>query len=879
MRLEHWFYTVPLRLRSLFRRGQVEAELNEELRYHLERQIEVNTAAGMSVEEARYAALRAMHGLDQRKEECRDMRRVRLIEDLWQDFRFSLRSLLKRPGFTAIALLALALGIGANTAIFSLVNAVILQPLPYRDPDRLISVYGTRNRSTQGSVGPTDFLDYRSQNKTFEQFAASGSMMLPMNLTGSGEPERLNASIITGNYFDTFGVRPALGRGFSLENEKTGQDHVTVLSHAFWQTRFGGDPNIVNKTINLDGKAYEVLGVMPAEVVLPQPAQLWVPINFDADPEMKMRNARFLRGIGRLKEGVTLDQAQTDTDLIAAQLEQQYPDSNTGWSLRLIPLREILVGGSRTMLFILFGAVGFVLLIACANVANLLLVRAAARQKEIAMRTALGASRLRIIRQMITESLLLAIFGGALGALLAVAGVKLLVSLGEDNIPRTANVKIDATVLAFTLLISLATGLLFGLAPAIRTMKENLVDALKDGIRGGSEATVKNRTRSLLVVFESAIAVMLLIAAGLLIRSLVALQNVDPGFDPNNVLTLRVDLPRQKYNTPEKASNFFEQLETRVAGLPGVEAVGLITDLPLSGEARDMPYRVEGRPATSDIAFVDFRRVNKNYFSAMRIPLRRGRNFTEQEVRQSDKAIVVSQAFVDSVFPNEEALGKRLIIWSGIRNEPYEIIGIVGDTRYQSLQGEPSATMYVPTREFLFVNLVIRTQGDPLSLVGGVRKEVNALDPDQPIAAIRPMTEWVAMSAAGARYRTTLLGLFALLAMILAATGIYGVMSYSVAQRTQEIGVRMALGARPLDVLKLVVRQGMMLALIGVIVGLAGALALTRVMSSLLFGVTERDPITFVAVAALLIVVAFISCFVPAHRATRVDPLIALRCE
>ena len=879
MRLEHWFYTVPLRLRSLFRRGQVEAELNEELRYHLERQIEVNTAAGMSVEEARYAALRAMHGLDQRKEECRDMRRVRLIEDLWQDFRFGLRSLLKRPGFTAIALLALALGIGANTAIFSLVNAVILQPLPYRDPDRLISVYGTRNRSTQGSVGPTDFLDYRSQNKTFEQFAASGSMMLPMNLTGSGEPERLNASIITGNYFDTFGVRPALGRGFSLENEKTGQDHVTVLSHAFWQTRFGGDPNIVNKTINLDGKAYEVLGVMPAEVVLPQPAQLWVPINFDADPEMKMRNARFLRGIGRLKEGVTLDQAQTDTDLIAAQLEQQYPDSNTGWSLRLIPLREILVGGSRTMLFILFGAVGFVLLIACANVANLLLVRAAARQKEIAMRTALGASRLRIIRQMITESLLLAIFGGALGALLAVAGVKLLVSLGEDNIPRTANVKIDATVLAFTLLISLATGLLFGLAPAIRTMKENLVDALKDGIRGGSEATVKNRTRSLLVVFESAIAVMLLIAAGLLIRSLVALQNVDPGFDPNNVLTLRVDLPRQKYNTPEKASNFFEQLETRVAGLPGVEAVGLITDLPLSGEARDMPYRVEGRPATSDIAFVDFRRVNKNYFSAMRIPLRRGRNFTEQEVRQSDKAIVVSQAFVDSVFPNEEALGKRLIIWSGIRNEPYEIIGIVGDTRYQSLQGEPSATMYVPTRELLFVNLVIRTQGDPLSLVGGVRKEVNALDPDQPIAAIRPMTEWVAMSAAGARYRTTLLGLFALLAMILAATGIYGVMSYSVAQRTQEIGVRMALGARPLDVLKLVVRQGMMLVLIGVIVGLAGALALTRVMSSLLFGVTERDPITFVAVAALLIVVAFISCFVPAHRATRVDPLIALRCE
>jgi putative ABC transport system permease protein len=868
------------RLRALLRKSEAERELDDELRYHLERQIEVNTAAGMSVEEARYAALRAMHGLDQRKEECRDMRRVRFIEDLWQDFRFSLRSLLKRPGFTAIILIALALGIGANTAIFSLVNAVILQPLPYQDPDRLISVFGSRNRSTQGSVGPTDFLDYRSQNKTFEQFAASGSMMLPMNFTGSGEPERLNTSAITGNYFDTFGVRPALGRGFSLENEKTGQDQVTVISHAFWQTRFGGDPNIVNKTIILDSKAYEVLGVMPAEVVLPQDAQLWVPLNFDADPEMKMRNARFLLGIGRLKEGVTLAQAQADTDLIAAQLEQEYPDSNTGWSLLLVPLREILVGGSRTMLFILFGAVGFVLLIACANVANLLLVRAAARQKEIAMRTALGASRLRIIRQMITESLLLAIFGGALGALLAVAGVKLLVSLSEDSIPRTANVKIDATVLAFTLLISLATGLLFGLAPAFRAMKENLVDALKDGMRGGSEATLKNRTRSLLVVFESAIAVMLLIGAGLLIRSLVALQNVDPGFDPNNVLTMRVDLPLQKYNTPEKTSNFFGQLETRIAGLPGVEAVGFITNLPLSGQSNDMPYAVEGRPTVgSDIAFADFRRVNQNYLSAMRIPVRRGRNFTEQEARQSDKAMVVSQALVDSVFPNEEALGKRLIIWSGIRNEPYEIIGIVGNVRHQSLQGEPSATIYVPTREPGRVNLVIRTQGDPLSLVGGVRKEVNALDPDQPIAAIRPMTEWVAMSAAAARYRTTLLGLFALLAMSLAATGIYGVMSYSVAQRTQEIGVRMALGARPFDVLKLVVREGMILALIGVVVGLAGALALTRVMSSLLFGVTERDPITFGVVAALLMVVAFIACFVPARRATKVDPLVALRYE
>ncbi len=801
------------------------------------------------------------------------------MDSIIKDIRYGLRSLLKRPAFTAIALIALALGIGANTAIFSLVNAVILQPLPYPDPDRLVWVYGNiRNGGNRASVAPLDFLDYRSQNKTFEQFAASIGGTVPMNLTGSGEPERVTASTITGNYFDTFGVHPALGHGFSLENEKSGQDQVTVLSYAFWQARFGGDPNIVNKTIILDGKAYEVIGVMPAGVVLPQPADLWVPLNFDATPEMKARKAHFLRPIGRLKAGVTLARAQADTDLIAAQLEQHYPDSNAGWSLRLIPLREILVGGSRTMLFILFGAVGFVLLIACANVANLLLVRAAARQKEIAMRTALGASRLRIIRQMITESLLLAIFGGALGALLAVAGVKLLVSLSEDSIPRTANVKIDATVLAFTLLISLATGLLFGLAPAFRTMKENLVDALKDGIRG-SEGTLKNRTRSLLVVFESAIAVMLLIGAGLLIRSLVALQNVDPGFDPNNVLTMRIDLPRQKYDTPDKTSNFFEQLETRVAGLPGVEAVGLVTELPLSGQLNDMPFTVEGRPAVAanEALDADFRRVNQNYFSAMRVPLRRGRNFTEQEVRQGAKVLMVSQQLVDTAFPNEEPLGKRLIM--AMNNEPYEIVGIVGDIRDQSLQAQPSATMYLPTQAPNQRNLVIRTHGDPLSLVGAVRKEVNALDPDQPIAAIRPMTEWVAMSVAGARYRTTLLGLFAVLAMLLAATGIYGVMSYSVAQRTQEIGVRMALGARPFDVLKLVVRQGMMLALIGIVIGFAGALALTRVMSSFLFGVTERDPITFGVVAALLIVVAFVACFVPARRATKVDPLVALRYE
>ena len=801
------------------------------------------------------------------------------MDSIIKDIRYGVRGLLKRPGFTAIALVALALGIGANTAIFSLVNAVVIRPLPFPDPDRLVWVYGNiRNGGSRASVSPPDFLDYRSQNKTFEQFAASGTQPLSVNLTGSGEPERLFASAVTGNYFDTFGISPAIGRTFTIDNEKPGSDQVTVLSHAFWQKRFGGDTDIVGKTITLDSKSYQVLGVMPAGVSFPQSAELWIPMSFDGDPDMKVRKAHFLRPIGRLKPGVTLTQAQADTDMIAGRLEQQFPESNTGWNLRLLSLREQLVGGTRTMLFVLFGAVGFVLLIACANVANLLLVRAAARQKEIALRTALGASRLRIIRQMLTESLLLSILGGALGALLAVWGVQLLVTLSADSLPPTVNVTIDPNVLAFTFVISILTGLLFGLAPAFRTAKVNLIDSLKDGARG-AEGTLRNRTRSLLVVFESAIAVVLLIGAGLLVRSLIALQRVDPGFDSNNVLTLRIDLPRQKYAGEGKPAKFFEELETRISSIPGVQTVGLITELPMSGQLNDLPFTVEGRPpVTVDQAFdADFRLVNQHYFNALHIPLLRGRNFTEQEVREGKPVTLVSQQLVDTVFPNEDPMGKRLI--SAIGGTAFEIIGVVGDIRHRSLQRPPFAAMYFPTLNSNRMNLVVRTQNDPLSIVGAVRQQVQALDRDQPISAVKRMSDWVDSSVSSQRYSTTLLAAFAVLAMILAATGIYGVMSYTAAQRTHEIGVRMALGARRFDVLKLVVRQGMLLTLVGVILGLTGAFALTRVMQSLLFGVTAKDPFTFAVVAALLSAVAFIACLVPALRATRVDPLIALRYE
>jgi putative ABC transport system permease protein len=800
------------------------------------------------------------------------------MDSLIKDIRYGIRSLLKRPGFTAIALIALALGIGANTAIFSLVNAVVLQPLPYKDPDQLVWAWGNvRNGPGSASVSPPDYLDFRSQNKTFEHFAASFTLPLSANLTGSGDPERLEASGVTGNYFEAFGVAPALGRGFSLNNEKTGENQVALLSYGLWQRRFGGDPQIVNKTIILNTKPYQVIGVMPAELKLPQPGELWVPMNFDSDEEMKMRQAHFIRPVGKLKPGVSLAQAQADIDLIAAQLEQQYPDTNTGWSLRLVSLREQLVGNSRSIVFILFGAVGLVLLIACANVANLLLVRAAVRQKEIALRTALGASRLRIVRQMITESLLLSIVGGALGAVVAIWGVELLVALSADSLPPTVNVRIDAIVLAFTVAISIITGLLFGVAPAARAWKVDLIDSLKDGARG-TEGSLRHRTRSVLVVLESAVAVMLLIGAGLLVRSLVALQNVNPGFDAKNTLSLQIALPLQKYEAEGQTSNFFQQLEERVDALPGVESVGLITELPFSGQLNDVPYIVEGRPQVSPDQGLgaDWRRVNQHYFNALRIPFLRGRNFSEQEVRQRDKVVIVSQQLVAMAFPNEEPLGKRLI---SIGPEPYEIVGVVGDIQHTSLAGQPFATMYFPTREAGRMNLVVRTQGDPLSLVGAVRKEVHALDPDQPISQVKLLSDWVHSSVAGPRYRTILLALFAALALILASIGIYGVMSYSVAQRTHEIGVRMALGARQMDVLKLVVRQGMVLVLIGVVLGLAGAFALTRVMASLLFQVTAKDPITFGVVAALLTLVAFIACYVPARRATKVDPLVALRYE
>ncbi len=800
------------------------------------------------------------------------------MDTLIKDIRYGLRGLWRRPGFTVIALITLALGIGANTAIFSLINGVLIRPLPFPEPDRLVWTFGNiRNGGNRASVSPLDYLDYRHENHTFEQFAAMVSFPGSANLTGGGEPERLAATPVSGNFFQALGVQPELGRTFQFENEKAGNDQVVVLSRALWQQRFGGDAGIINKKITLDDKSFEVIGVMPGDFDFPAGTQIWVPLPFDSQPGLRQRQAHFLRPIGRLKSGVSLAQAQADTDIVARRLEAAYPETDAGWNLRLVSLREQIVGNVRSTLYILLGAVGFVLLIACANVANLLMAHAASRRREIALRSALGAGRLRIARQMITESVMLALFGGALGTLLAVWGVQGLVALSGDNIPATAQVKIDLTVLLFTLITSVVTGVLFGLVPTLHTMRMNLSETLKEGGRTG-ESGQRNRTRSLLVIFETAVAVMLLVGAGLLMRSLVRLENINPGFDSSNVVTMRIDLPQKKYGTPEAKANFWEQFQSRVGAIPGVETVGLVSELPLSGQPNDMPYTVEGRAAGArNQAFDnDFRRVNTDYFRALHIPFLRGRNFTAQEVRQGAQVVIISESLVQQTFPNEEPLGKRLVMTFG--NRPFEIIGIVGDVRHGSLANAGLPTMYMPSLEW-GENVVLRARSDSATLATAVRRELATIDPNQPIARVRTMDEWLSRAVAGPRYRTSLFVLFAGLALLLSAVGIYGVMSYSVGQRTREIGVRMALGARQRNVLGLILRQGLGLVVIGVAIGLAGALALTRVISSLLFNVGTRDPATFSGVAILLVAVALIACYVPARRATKVDPMVALRYE
>jgi putative ABC transport system permease protein len=805
------------------------------------------------------------------------------METLWQDLRYGLRMLRAKPGFTIVAVLALALGIGANTAIFSVVNAVILRPLPYPEPEQLAMVWlDNRRQGIRDDITSyPNFIDWRDQNHVFQGMA--GMRTAAFTLTGVGEPEQLRGASVSINFFQLMGIGPAQGRGFTPEEETPGKDQVVVIGHGLWQRRFGADPKIIGQTLTLNGRPFTVIGIMPEGFQFPARVEIWSPLA----PSPQLRAARgsfWLPVVGRLKPGVTRQQAQADMDLIAQRLEQQYSQQNAGYGINVVPLHEQVVGQVRQALLVLLGAVAFVLLIACANVANLLLARAAERQKEMAIRTALGAGRRRIIGQLLIESVMLAMLGGALGLLLAKWGLDLLIAFSPSNIPRLENISLDGRVLGFTFLVSMLTGLVFGLAPALQASNPELNETLKESGRSGGVGVSGQRIRKLLVVSEIALALVLLIGAGLMIRSFWQLQKVDSGLNAENVLTVRLSLPRTKYPEGQNVSAFYQQTQERLAALPGVQAVGATSGVLLEKLANSSIFAIEGRPLEPQAQRLElpFDAVSPNYFRAMGIQLVKGRLFTEQDKPDSTQVAIINETMVRRYFPNEDPLGKRFTFGDGGSNASWiTIVGIVRDTRRQGLDEPIRIESFMPHSQMAArsMELVIRTVSDPLAMTKAVRDAIWSLDKDLPVANMRTMEQVLAERTAPRRLNMMLLGLFAAVALVLAAVGLYGVMSYSVTQRTHEIGIRMALGAQPRDVLKLVVGQAVMLSLAGVGIGLAAAFALTRLMATLLFGVSATDPLTFGAIALLLTVVALVASFIPARRAAKVDPMIALRYE
>jgi putative ABC transport system permease protein len=870
------------RLLFYWRRDQFDRDLAEEMKFHLELKVEENLQAGMTPTEARIAAGRQFGNQTLLRERSREMWGFRSIETYWQDLRYGARMFLKQPGFTSIAVLTLALGIGANTAIFSVVNAVLLRPLPYVEPESLVWLWDTLPQLPTAPTSLPEFLDWKVQNQSFEHLAAfqSGSMFLD---TGDGTRDT-PVGFVTPETFALFRVNPILGRTFTDEETLPGRFRVAVLGQAMWQSRFGSDPNVLGRTIELSGAPYEIIGVIPEGFSFPDRAELWRPLRID--PNQLDRGPHYLRVVGRLKPGVTLAQAQAEMSPLAARLSEQHPEKNAGHGVKLDLLRDVVVGDIGPALFILLGAVGFVLLIACANVANLLLARVGVRQKEIAVRTALGASRLRIMRQLFTESIMLAVGGGAAGLLIAIWGVKWLVSMGPNTIPRVHEVAVDPRVVGFTLLISAATSLLFGLAPALQASRSDLTDALKEGGRS-SAGRARNRLRSVLVISEVALSLVLLIGAGLMIRSFAKLNQIDPGFNPAEVLTVGVTLLPNKYPEEERVASFYSQLLEQAAATPGVVSVGAISELPFSGSNTNDSFTIEGRPpvAKQEEPGTEYRVVTPRYFEAMGIPLLAGRDFAETDTKQAPNVVVINEAFANRHFAGESPLGHRIRL-QGQERDPLLIVGVVGDVRDQRLDEQPIPEAFVPfLQDPLFntykrsMTIVARTKADPGGVVGSLRAGLTSLDKSLPVYDLKPMTEYLRDSLARRRFNLILLIAFAGVALVLAAIGIYGVISYGVTQRTHEIGIRMALGAGKGDVLRLVVRQGMRMALVGVSIGLLASLALTRLMESLLFGISVTDPLTFTVLALLLTSVALLACFVPARRATKVDPLVALRSE
>jgi putative ABC transport system permease protein len=805
----------------------------------------------------------------------------------FQDLRYALRMVRKTPAFTAVVVLTLALGIGANTAIFSVVDTVLLRPLPYKESDRLVVVWEKPPKGTRNSVSAANFLDWRDQNKVFEQLVAVG--VGNFNLSGRDQPEQISGMRVSAGFFEMLAVQPALGRSFVPEDDRPGAQRVVVLSHALWERRFGADRKLIGEALTMDGEKHVVIGVMPAEFRFVTSPEMWTPLALD--PAKAARDFHYLIPVARLKAGVSLEQARAQMEGIARNIERAYPKSNQGWSVTIEPMQEALVAPIRQGVLVLFAAVGFVLLIGCVNVANLLLAKGAARQREIAVRASLGAGRGRLIRQLLTESVVLAVIGGGLGLLLTIWLLRLLSAvLPFFALMATAPLSVDVRVLLFALALSLATGLLFGLVPAYRASKPDLHETLKEAGRSSTGGSGSHRLRGALVVAEVGLSLVLLISAGLMMRSLISLQQVKPGFRPENVLTMRLILPQSRYPTGERVRMFYRQMLEKVEALPGVRAAGLSGSLPLQGWSFGMPFEIEGHPpmVPAERPAAHFQMVSHGYFRTLGISLLKGREFSERDSETSPRVALVNETFVRRFLPKEEALGKRVRVETLISGQQqlgppvaWEIVGVIRDVKVSTLRSDGEPEIYVPCMQSTWPGCVlsVRTATEPMSMAQAVRAAVQSVDKDQPVTAVRTMEQIVSESVSGPRIRAYLIGAFAGIALVLAGMGIYGVISYAVAQRTHELGIRMALGARRGDLLRMVVGQGMLLTLIGLAIGLAGAFALTRLLSGLLFGVTATDPATFAGVSAVLAAVALAACYIPARRAARVDPMVALRYE